>query len=377
MKIAHICPFMGEQLGGSERYVFNLSKKQSMEHDVHVYTTTHHLRRSGTHRLNDITAHRFYSPLNIWNINPLAFMLKSLSNSECDVFHIHSYLYSTSNQAVLAKILKRKKALLQIHGGIGAPPYGTSWFKRTVKQLYDLSLGRFTIESSDIVASVSQRDLRLLSMHFSVPEDSIRYIPNAIDTELFRPANRERDSEARTLLYVGDLERWKGIDTLIEWITKWDGQDGRELKVRFVGQGTYYSRLLDLQERLLKGNDGAKIEVVGQRPHREIPALMQEASALILPTRWEGMPTVVLEAMASGIPVITTRAGDIPSLIEDMKTGLLIDRSFDSFKDSIRTVFENRRKVREIVRNARSVSESRFSFSRVCEIVSALYSEIQ
>jgi len=327
--------------------------------------------------MNDTTVHRFYSPLAIWNINPLAFMLKSLSNSECDIFHIHSYLYLTSNQAVLAKILKRKKALLQIHGGIGAPPHGTSWFKRTAKQLYDLSLGRLTIVSSDIVASVSQRDSKLLSMLFSIPQNRIRHVPNAIDIELFKPASNERNSEVRNLLFVGDLERWKGIDTLMQWITLWDGHNSHELNVRFVGQGSYYSRLLDLQERLLRRNDNAKIEVVGQRPHREIPALMQEASALILPTRWEGMPTVVLEAMASGIPVISTRVGDIPSLIEDMKTGLLIDRSFDSFRNSIRTVFEDRRKIREIIRNARSVAESRFSFSRVCEVVSGLYSELQ
>jgi len=304
-------------------------------------------------------------------------MLKSLLNSQCDVFHIHSYLYSTSNQAVLAKTLKRKKALLQIHGGIGVPPHGTKWLRRTAKRIYDLSLGRFTVENSDIVASVSQRDLRFLSMSFSIPQSRIRHIPNAIDIGLFKPASKEQSSQERTLLFVGDLERWKGIDTLMEWINQWDGHNDHELKVRFVGQGSYYSGLLDLQERLLKRNDNVKIEVVGQRPHREIPALMQEATALILPTRWEGMPTVVLEAMASGIPVISTRAGDIPSLIEDMKSGLLIDRSFDSFKNSVRTVFEDTRKVREIVRNARSVAESRFSFSRVCEVVSELYSELQ
>jgi hypothetical protein len=48
MKISHICPFVGEQMGGSERYVWTLSKAQSREHDVHIYTTTKYLDRVGT-----------------------------------------------------------------------------------------------------------------------------------------------------------------------------------------------------------------------------------------------------------------------------------------------------------------------------------------
>ena len=62
MKIAHICPFVGEQMGGSERYVCNLSKQQSKDHDVHIYTTTQILEKVGTSHSDGITIHRFYSP---------------------------------------------------------------------------------------------------------------------------------------------------------------------------------------------------------------------------------------------------------------------------------------------------------------------------
>ena len=159
LKISHVCPFVGEQMGGSERYVINLSGMQSKNHDVHIFTTTKHPSRVGVSEINGVTIHRFYAPAVIWNVNPLTLMLRSLMKSQSDVFHIHSYIYFSSNQAIFAKILKRRKSLLQIHGGIGPPPYDVGLVKGTAKHIYDQTLGKLTILGSDIVASVSKTDI--------------------------------------------------------------------------------------------------------------------------------------------------------------------------------------------------------------------------
>jgi len=375
LKIAHVCPFVGEQMGGSERYVYNLSKEQSKEHDVHIFTTTRHLDRVGTNEDGGISIHRFYAPKVVWNMNPLTLMLRPLVNSESDVYHIHSYLYFSSNQAVIARLLKKRKALLQIHGGVGIPPYDLGWFKLAAKHFYDCSLGKFTIENSDIIASVSKSDLWAIATRYKIHENRLRYVPNMVDTKLFTPELKD-PLERRLLLYLGDLEPWKGVGSLIKWIRAMNHSFSEEVTIRFVGQGSYMQYLLNLREKLRKSRNGISIEVMGPRNHIDVPSILRSSSALILPSYWEGMPTVVLEAMASGVPVISTKVGDIPQLIRDKETGLLINRSLESFKSAVSLVLNDRLLVSRMTKRARTIVEDEYTVRNVHRIVRNVYTEM-
>ncbi len=361
-------------MGGSEGYVWTLSRAQSKEHDVHIYTTTRHLERSGTSFHEGVTVHRSYAPITIWNINPLTYMLPALTNSEADVFHIHSHLYLTSNQAVLAKLMRKRKALLHLHGGVGIPPYMMSWPKLSAKRFYDRTLGKFTIENCDIIASVSHSDLKIVAEDYSITQDRLRYIPNVVDTEKFKPRATEIQEE-KTLLYLGDLEPWKGIGSLLKWVLRSSWRN-REFKLRFVGQGSYLRALLALQKKLSASGNGVSLEVLGPRNHDAVPALLNESSGLILPSYWEGMPTVVLEAMASGVPVISTRVGDVPQLLEHGKTGFLIDRSVSSFREAVDSVLCDTSLVRSIVRNARKLIEREYTVTHAQRISNNAYCRI-
>jgi glycosyltransferase involved in cell wall biosynthesis len=374
MKISHVCPFVDEQMGGSERYVCTLSKAQSKEHDVHIYTTTRYLDRVGTSKEEGVTIHRSYAPVTVWNINPLAYMLPALMKSESDVFHIHSHLYLTSNQAILAKLLKKRKSLLHLHGGVGMPPYQVSWPKLAAKRLYTSTLAKFTVENSDIVASVSRTDLEKIALSYSIPKMRLRYIPNVVDTDIFKPRENSNHDE-KTILYVGDLEPWKGIGSLINWVKSINWANDH-FTLRIVGQGSYLPFLLALHRKLQKKTSGFSLDILGARNHAEIPRILSDSSALILPSYWEGLPTVVLEAMASGVPVISTRVGDVPQIIEHRKTGFLMDRSPISFQESINSVFDEDSLIRRVISNARRLVEREFSLVRVKHITDGVYSEV-
>ncbi len=374
MKISHVCPFVGEQMGGSERYVCTLSKHQSRNHDVHIYTTTKYRDRVGTSVLDGVTIHKSYAPVTIWNINPLTFMLPALTKSKSDIFHIHSYLYITSNQAILAKIMNKRKALLHIHGGVGIPPYKISRTKLVAKRFYDRTLGKFTIKKSDIIASVSRSDLGQIAEEYDISQSRLRYIPNMVDTEVFKPRNTG-NRDKKTILFLGDLEPWKGIGSLINWVLNktWTHQ---EFKLRIVGQGSYLPYLLDLQKNQTKFMNGISLDVLGPRNHRDIPAILNEATALILPSYWEGMPTVLLEAMASGVPVISTKVGDVPHLIEHRKTGFLIDRTFCGFQESVDSILHDDRLVTDITINARNLIEREYCLTHIDDIANRVYTEV-
>jgi glycosyltransferase involved in cell wall biosynthesis len=376
MRITHVCPHIGEQMGGSERFAYNLASLQSSEFDVHIHTTTRNIRKAGTSSNNGITYHRYYSPATVWNINPLSFMLRGLMRSESDIFHIHSYLYFTSNQAALAKVLRKKKSILQIHGGIGLPPFPTTLTKRVVKQIYDRTLGRLTIECSDIVASVSRTDLSNIAEGFGVSESKLKYLQNAVDTRLFAPNKKQHDSKQKTVLYIGDFEPWKGIGSLIKWLKRKDKWDGIDIRFRFVGQGSLHPQLLALSKKMKEYENGATVEVLGPREHNEVPSLLQKADALILPSYWEGMPTVVLEAMAAGVPVISTRVGDIPSVIKHGEDGLLISRSSRAFRSAIQLLLRDRALAGRISHNARNLVTKYFSLSILERSAASMYFDL-
>jgi len=362
-------------MGGSERYVWTLSKHQSKNYDVHIYTTTKYRDRVGTSVHDGVTIHKSYAPVTIWNINPLTFMLPTLAKFKSDIFHIHSHLYFSSNQAILAKIMIKCKALLHIHGGVGIPPYKVSWTKLVAKKFYDQTLGKFTITASDLIASVSRSDLVRIAENYDINQSQLRYIPNVVNTEVFKPRNSS-EKEKKTLLYLGDLEPWKGIGSLIRWVRRNDSWANCEFKLRIIGQGSYLPYLLSLQKNHTKFSNGISLEVLGPKTHDEIPAILNDSNALVIPSYWEGMPTVVLEAMASGVPVISTGVGDVPHIIKHRKTGFLIDRSFSSFQESVDLIFNDNSLVHSVTHNARELIEKEYSLTNVGRILKNVYGEL-
>lgn len=363
-------------MGGSERYVWGLSREQANEYDVHVFTTTRSLSRVGVSDEDGVTFHRFYSPVSVWNINPISLMLKPLLDSDTDIFHVHSHLYFTSNQAILARKIKSRKAVLQLHGGVGVPPYRTRASRLIAKILYDRTLGAFTIRNSDIVASVSRSDLHQVGEIFSIPESRLKYIPNAVDTEKFKPLP-SRGDHTKTLMYIGDLEEWKGIRTLIRWVKKSSKLNNHKIRVRIIGEGSYFSVLKRLERELCADGHSIELEVLGPKPHDQIPTLLQNSDALILPSYWEGMPTVVLEAMAAGVPVISTPVGDIPNMIKNGETGFIIGHSLSSIQKAVNLVLHDESLASRIATNGRIKVKRAHSLSKVSRIVSDVYADIK
>ncbi|MFX1282137.1 MAG: glycosyltransferase family 4 protein [Promethearchaeota archaeon] len=363
LKVCHIAPFYGEQYGGPERYVNTISPHQKKAGiDVTILTTTQSRKKAGISEINGIKQVKIYSLKDIWHINPVSFILNYLRKSKFDIIHIHSYLYFISNQGVLFGKIKKIPTLLHLHGGIGLPPYQASTLKITTKAFYDKTLGRLTISHANRIASVSKSDLRKVKIYYSVPEYRLIYIPNTINFKLFSNNHYYdlKDNDGTfSVLYIGDIEPWKGIGFLEEWIRKRRNNLNNKLNFRFVGQGSLSPRLKTL-EKLCK-NSNITVDYLGSKPHKEIPRILAESQALILPSYWEGSPTVLLEAMAAKVPVITTPVGDIPQIIQNRKNGFLINHDFKSLENSIEFLINNPNRTKRIVIKAYKTIARSFS----------------
>jgi len=171
---------------------------------------------------------------------------------------------------------------------------------------------------SRAVAEFAKRELRL-------KDDVVSVIPNGVDGDAIASAPAADltalgiPPNTRTLLFVGRLHPQKGGVFLLEGFRRISETDS-DLHLLIVGKGPLEKDVLEFART--HGLE-SRVHLAGRRS--DVPSLMRSASALVLPSLWEGMPNVVLEAMASGLPVIATSVDGTTELVEPGRTGWLCE----------------------------------------------------
>ncbi len=152
-------------------------------------------------------------------------------------------------------------------------------------------------------------------------------IPNGVEFDKFMPAQPPPGAAQASLLFIGRLCSQKNIHRLLEALTLIRARGGVLPRVLWAGRveagavGVAYARMVE--QRVAELNLSASWVPLGERVN--IPALLADSDALILPSVYEGTPNAVCEALAAGRPVLAGRVGDIERLIADGSTGLLFD----------------------------------------------------
>ncbi len=176
----------------------------------------------------------------------------------------------------------------------------------------------FGLRKAHKVICVSN-SLRERVVNLGVPFSRTVVIPNGLDTEKFSPL--PEGSSDNCILYVGNLIERKGIDLLIEAFERVSpGHPG--LRLKLLGDGPVREHL---KEQTLLSGLADRVEFLPQRPNSEIPQVMAKARLFCLPSREEGFGVVLIEALASGVPVIGARTGGIADIITSDDFGLLFE----------------------------------------------------
>jgi len=291
--------------------------------DIHILVTTKEVPKPTVEQGPFGTVHRLPQPpfsgagsFQLWRRR---LILQQLRQIRPDIVHGHG----TEAEYAFTAISAPYPNVITLHGLMhrvqqAAPPpllslnHVARWIeKRVVRQATDVIC--LTREVEEFLAERGSRARR-------------HRIPNAVAPCFFdvRPGPRDRPGFA--VLFVGTVYRLKGVLHLVEAMAAARQKLGAPLTLRIVGStggpADAYEELL--RRRAAELGVAGDIEWLGVLGERDVAAQLARSDALALPSFTESFGMCVAEAMAAGVPAVGSRAGGIPDLIEDGKTGLLV-----------------------------------------------------
>jgi glycosyltransferase involved in cell wall biosynthesis len=202
-------------------------------------------------------------------------------------------------------------------------------------------------------------------------------INNGVDCDAISQATATDLSEfgipdnSKVMLFVGRLDPQKAPDVLLKAVQKVIDHD-TTVHAILVGEGVLSNELRTLTSSL---SLESHVHFVGRQSN--VAGLMKACDMLVLPSLWEGLPNVVLEAMAAGLPVVATAVDGTREVIEHGKTGLLIQPGVvDELANTIRRILENEETARTMARAAQTLVKERFTWKSCVAAYDKLYSEL-
>jgi glycosyltransferase involved in cell wall biosynthesis len=188
-------------------------------------------------------------------------------------------------------------------------------------------------------------------------------IPNGVDSSRFSPARRHSPEGPVRIGVAGRIVFQKGVDVLLNALSRMPSCAQVFLEV--IGDGPARPAL----ERLARGLGlDDRVRFVGWKTPPEMPGLYRQLDAFVLPSRDEGMPNVVLEAMATGLPVVATRIAGNEELVIQGETGFLVPpEDSDTLATTLTTLVPDPSLREHMGAAGRALVEERYTWARVAE----------
>ncbi len=261
---------------------------------------------------------------------------------------------------------------------------GISWFYGdkvvdAIGYLYSMLISKRVFKLADGIQLMSSQ-LAEYMKRLDIDEHKVFTIPRGVDIEMFQPKDgderlknelgiKENDT---VILYVGRLDLVKGIDYLLpaakEILANRDNADS--IKFLIVGGGS-----LRKQYEKLARPFSDNILFLDFR--NDVPKLMNISHMLVLTSLSEGAANVVMEASASGLPVVATAVGEVPQIVADGETGMLVKpKDVDGLVKKIEAILNNPLRGKKMGEAGRKRMEQKYSWEIICGKLEKAYQEV-
>ena len=276
---------------------------------------------------------------------------------------IHAQTRVTQVMGTCLKIMTRKPCVSTCHG----------FFKNRLSRRLFSCWGDHVIAISSQVKDHLQND-------FHLPSEKIVLIENGIDLEMFplvnasQRASRRKEFQFHDEVIIGMIARLsdvKGQDILIRAMPQ-ILKHFPDTRLLLVGQGKMEGELKTLTQKLGLDNHVRFYPVVNQTAE-----MLPIFDVICVPSRQEGLGLSIMEAQATGIPVVASNVGGIPTLIEEGKTGLLVEAGNpDALAQAVVSLLQDKNKAQSLGQAARRFIEEKYSAEKMVEKTVSLYKKL-
>jgi len=363
--------FLPYKVGGTEIATYYLAKELAKAgHDIYVITS--HFRNA-----------RYYEDMDGIKVIRIPWLFNSLFDSEIKFlgFHefvvkclsvlkkidpdiIHSQGFFNDVVAYMANKLMGKRYVV---GVVGSDINISFPFK-------DIAF-RALLSRAEAILTKTQEMKRRIENLVGAGKKKIYVVYNGVDIDLFNAdkySKYRRVTGKKRILFVGGLRKIKGVKYLIMAMGH-VLKKTTDVELTIVGDGPQLGFLKRLVQSL---NIQGYIRFVGRVEHEEIPMYMIRSDIFVLPSLYEGLPNVIIEALAMGLPVIATRVGGVPEIIQDGVNGYLVEpRDVLNLANKICLLLLDDKR-REGIRNNNLKKAKFLSWSAIAKKVERIYKEI-
>ncbi len=303
------------------------------------------------------------SEIMVWLAKASSFYRRLRQQAEYDLVHA---FFGFPTGWLCYRTAKRLPYVISLRGS--DVPGANARLKLDYKILGPLVFKPIWQKASALVACSDGLKARALQF---LPSARIQVIPNGVDLRRFYPAEVTKDSGELRMLTVGRLSITKRLPLLLETVEVLHRQGGKAY-LTVVGGGALESELRrSLAERYLRG----AVTLLGRREGSEMPDIYRQHDIFVSASMQEGMSNAMLEAMASGLPIVTTRCEGVDELIGD--NGIVVeDARPEMLAAAVRRLADDPALRQAMSLAARKKAES-FGWDKVAEAYLQIYAKVK
>ncbi len=389
MKIVQVVQRYYPAFGGAENQVKSISEELARRgHDVSVATSNstsvldvptlrHPFRKKRLNigkfsEINGVKVHRHNALFRFYGFLATTPMHKLLT-VEADVIHAYCFYVTTTVGAMLAARWRSLPFLLTANDAT-VSPYG-SLAKRASANFYNHTFGKALLASCARIVAVSGENAEDL-FKLGAKRGKVEIIPNGINVKRFLSMKKKprtiRDDPI--VLYVGRISEDKGLGCLIKSAPLVLSNFPR---AKFVIVGEDYGYLDRLKMLVQRYGVEKNVVFTGRLSNAELVRVYKRADVFVLPSELEAFGIVVIEAMASGLPVVASNLGGMKTIVQNEKNGLLFEvGNFRELTEKIELLLNNESLRIKLEENGRKTVQEKYSIEKVVDRLEKLYAEV-
>ena len=206
------------------------------------------------------------------------------------------------------------------------------------------------------------------------PDVRLYFVPNAVDSAFFELPNADNGP---TLLFAGRVTPLKRVSDLVAAFAR-IAPEVPSLQLRIAGEcESEKAYVVSIQRSIERENLTDRIHLLGALPQARILDEFSRCSALVLPSAQENLPMVIAQAMATGKPVVATRVGGIPEMVQDQRTGILVNvGDIDGLASALLTLLNDLTLRRQMGHLGRKAAQNQYHVDRVSQLTYNVYSQV-